>query len=363
MIVQDADLEYDPLEYPKLLAADRRRARRRRLRLAVLGGDRGACSTSGTRVGNRFLTLAVQHVHRTSTSRTWRPATRSSAARSLQSIRIESHRFGIEPEITAKVARRGYRIYEVPISYYGRDLRGGQEDRLEGRLHRALDDHPPRRSRSEDPSDVGHVTLAAHGALDALQPLARGALRGATSASACSRSAPAFGNMTRYFYGRELVVASDLDPRALELPQGAFRDDPAVRVGLVPLSARRGRARRDRRPRGRHRRLPQRPRAHREDTATLADLFQVLRPGGRIILFVPAIQRALRLARRAPAPRAAIREGRARGEGPQRRFRARGRALPESPGHPGLVGQRPASCAGASCRPASSRPSSSCFPS
>src|SRR6266550_2116432 len=39
----------------------------------------------------------------------------------IQSIKLNSNRFGIEPEITAKVAKRGYRIYEVPISYYGRD--------------------------------------------------------------------------------------------------------------------------------------------------------------------------------------------------------------------------------------------------
>src|SRR5207302_10912870 len=45
----------------------------------------------------------------------------------IQSINLKSNRFGIEPEITAKVARRGYRIYEVPISYYGRDYWEGKK--------------------------------------------------------------------------------------------------------------------------------------------------------------------------------------------------------------------------------------------
>src|SRR5439155_5313947 len=45
----------------------------------------------------------------------------------IQSIKLKSNRFGIEPEVTAKVARRGYRIYEVPISYYGRDYWEGKK--------------------------------------------------------------------------------------------------------------------------------------------------------------------------------------------------------------------------------------------
>src|SRR5438046_1559159 len=45
----------------------------------------------------------------------------------IQSIKLRSNRFGFEPEVTAKVARRGYRIYEVPISYYGRDYWEGKK--------------------------------------------------------------------------------------------------------------------------------------------------------------------------------------------------------------------------------------------
>ena len=48
----------------------------------------------------------------------------------LRSFTLESNGFGIEPEMTAKIFKRGYRVYEVPITYAGRGLRAGQEDHL-----------------------------------------------------------------------------------------------------------------------------------------------------------------------------------------------------------------------------------------
>ena len=69
----------------------------------------------------------------------------------VQSMTIESRRFGIEPEITAKVARRGYRIYEVPISYYGRTYEEGKKIGWKDALLRALDDHPALDARDRGP--------------------------------------------------------------------------------------------------------------------------------------------------------------------------------------------------------------------
>ena len=54
----------------------------------------------------------------------------------LQSIPIVSHDFRLEPELTIKLAKRQARLFEVPISYSGRDLRGGQEDQLARRVSR-----------------------------------------------------------------------------------------------------------------------------------------------------------------------------------------------------------------------------------
>ena len=77
-------------------------------------------------VGNRMLTLASNmftNLNLTDMETCYKMFRREV----VQSITIESRRFGIEPEITAKVARRGYRIYEVPISYYGRTYEEGKK--------------------------------------------------------------------------------------------------------------------------------------------------------------------------------------------------------------------------------------------
>ena len=92
-------------------------------------------------VGNRFLTLAsnmATNLNLTDMETCYKMFRREV----VQSMTIESRRFGIEPEITAKVARRGYRVYEVADLLLRPDLRGGEEDRPEGRLLGALDDHP-----------------------------------------------------------------------------------------------------------------------------------------------------------------------------------------------------------------------------
>ena len=119
VVVQDADLEYDPREYPKLLRpieeghADVVYGSR-----FLGGGDRRVLYFWHT-VGNRMLTLASNmftNLNLTDMETCYKMFRREV----IQSLTIESRRFGIEPEITAKVARRRYRIYEVPISYHGR---------------------------------------------------------------------------------------------------------------------------------------------------------------------------------------------------------------------------------------------------
>ena len=86
-------------------------------------------------IGNRFLSLVTNVLYR-STLSDMETCYKLFDARVLEGLTIVSNRFDFEPEITAKVLRRGHRIYEVPISYAGRESRRGQEDHLARWLRR-----------------------------------------------------------------------------------------------------------------------------------------------------------------------------------------------------------------------------------
>lgn len=124
VLIQDADLEYDPADWPKLLAP-------------VLSGK--ARIVYGSRftgerknmlfwhwVGNRFLSLVTNVLYNTTLS-DMETCYKLFDRQVLEGIVIRSDRFEVEPEITAKVLRRGHRIYEVPISYAGREYDEGKK--------------------------------------------------------------------------------------------------------------------------------------------------------------------------------------------------------------------------------------------
>lgn len=125
VVIQDADLEYDPGEYSKLLGP-------------ILDGR--ADVVYGSRflggphrvlffwhyVGNKFLTLlsnALTNINLTDMETCYKVFRRQV----LEAINLKSNRFGFEPEFTAKVARKGFRIYEVPVSYSGRSYSEGKK--------------------------------------------------------------------------------------------------------------------------------------------------------------------------------------------------------------------------------------------
>jgi glycosyltransferase involved in cell wall biosynthesis len=126
LIVQDADLEYDPQEIPKLVALLERDI------ADVVFGSRFLASGPHRvlyfwhSIGNKLLTLLsnmLTNLNLTDMEVGYKAFRREV----LNGFQLHEDRFGFEPEFTAKVARGGWRIYEVPISYYGRTYEEGKK--------------------------------------------------------------------------------------------------------------------------------------------------------------------------------------------------------------------------------------------
>jgi glycosyltransferase involved in cell wall biosynthesis len=124
IIIQDADLEYDPDDWPRLFDPIFK-GRARVVYGSRFTGERKNMLPSHW-IGNRFLTLATNILYRTTLS-DMETCYKLFDRRVLEGITIKSNRFDFEPEITAKVLRRGHRIYEVPISYAGREPSEGKK--------------------------------------------------------------------------------------------------------------------------------------------------------------------------------------------------------------------------------------------
>src|SRR5947209_8622382 len=283
VLIQDADLEYDPNEYPKLIQpivdghAD------------VVFGSRfegypRRVMLYWHRLGNNLLTFlsnCTTNLDLTDMETCYKVFRREV----IQSINLKSNRFGIEPEITAKVARRGYRIFEVPISYYGRDY-------WEGKKHNWKDGFSAiwtilKFGLLDDPANEP-ATFQTIRRLDSLRRYNKWIWERVQPyiGQRVLEVGAGSGTMTRFLYGRELIVTTDKERPYIDRLLNAFRRRPGIIVERLDLDDD------DSRDLSRYAFdtfLCINVLEHTaDDLAALRRANQLLQAGGRIVIFVPA---------------------------------------------------------------------------
>ncbi len=283
VIVQDADLEYDPRDYQKLIEP-------------ITDGEAdvvfGSRFTGSPRrvlyfwhtVINSMLTLfsnMMTNLNLTDMETCYKVFRREI----IQSVHLSSKRFGFEPEITAKLAKMKVRIYEVPISYHGRTYQEGKKISWKDGVTAFW--HILRFSLFSTASKApGAQTLEAmerarnfnQWMFDRIKPFAGSRVLEVGSGR---------GNMTRFFMQKDIIIASDIDEEHLQILRRQFGSCPNCRIEKLDLTGFDPASFANEKP---NTIVCLNVLEHIEDDrAALRRLWNTLAPGGKLILLVPSI--------------------------------------------------------------------------
>ena len=283
VVIQDADLEYDPQDYLKLIQPIEQGLADVVYGTRFLGWPRRVLRFRH-QMGNRFLTMMsnlATDLNLTDMETCYKMMTSQVA----KSLKLRSDRFGMEPEMTAKIARLGYRVYEVPISYHGRDYWEGKKigwkDGFEALWtivkYAFVDDEENEHAGYRILQRMQKVSRYNRWMWSQLEPfVGRRVLEVGSGV----------GNMTRFMLRRERLIATDLSEKYLQVLRQLCGVYPHVTVTRFDLGAA---------PPFAGERLDTvvclNVLEHvQEDEQALRSLYDLLEPGGRLVLLVPALQ-------------------------------------------------------------------------